>query len=224
MINEFYPKSVIKASLGSFEYKLSILTRIRQGSMANHEVLDRSGVDVKEDSEVHIKKKFFANSSQSNARKAIKREGINHPWENESCKNEITPAIIQKKKKLKIYVKEAEKFRLVWFIKTPTFKVAFGKNGILTKANPSIFNDGAAVRALGSQAKAQILGLKPTANFLGYDKEITNPFWFTTTPALAIPKALKNSRISAFKVDYCDKNEAFVLVAHANQKLHNLPM
>jgi acetyl-CoA C-acetyltransferase len=45
---------------------------------------------------------------------------------------------------------------------------------------------------------------------------------FTTSPSLAIPKALKHSGIAREKVDYYEINEAFSVVALANAKLLGL--
>jgi acetyl-CoA C-acetyltransferase len=40
--------------------------------------------------------------------------------------------------------------------------------------------------------------------------------WFTTTPSIAIPKALKNARVDKKDVGYYEINEAFSAVAIAN--------
>ena len=45
---------------------------------------------------------------------------------------------------------------------------------------------------------------------------------FTTSPALAIPKALKHAGIPQDKVDYYEINEAFSVVALANAKILGL--
>ncbi|KAL6315347.1 hypothetical protein AAG906_000452 [Vitis piasezkii] len=45
---------------------------------------------------------------------------------------------------------------------------------------------------------------------------------FTTTPALAIPKAISNAGLKASQIDYYEINEAFAVVALANQKLLGL--
>jgi acetyl-CoA C-acetyltransferase len=43
--------------------------------------------------------------------------------------------------------------------------------------------------------------------------------WFTTTPSLAIPKAMKLAGVDKKDVDYYEINEAFSAVALANNKL-----
>jgi hypothetical protein len=49
------------------------------------------------------------------------------------------------------------------------------------------------------------------------------PELFTTSPALAIPKALANAGLESSRVDYYEINEAFSAVALANQKLLGIP-
>ncbi|KAL6331739.1 hypothetical protein AAG906_020078 [Vitis piasezkii] len=69
--------------------------------------------------------------------------------------------------------------------------------------------DGAATLVLGSGKKAVELRLQA-------------PELFTTTPALAIPKAISNAGLKASQIDYYEINEAFAVVALANQKLLGL--
>ena len=51
-----------------------------------------------------------------------------------------------------------------------------------------------------------------------------SPEMFTTTPSLAIPKALKMAGITIDQVDAFEINEAFAVVALANAKILNIPM
>lgn len=73
-----------------------------------------------------------------------------------------------------------------------------------------------------SSEKAQALGLKPIARILGFADAEQEPMQFTTTPALAIPKALKNAGLSVSDIDFWEINEAFAVVALANSKLLNI--
>jgi acetyl-CoA C-acetyltransferase len=77
-------------------------------------------------------------------------------------------------------------------------------------------NDGAAAVILMSKEKAQALGIKPIAKILAFADAAQDPMWFTTTPSLAIPKALKAGGLNAKNVDYYEINEAFSAVAIAN--------
>jgi acetyl-CoA C-acetyltransferase len=69
---------------------------------------------------------------------------------------------------------------------------------------------------LVSKEKAEELGLKPIAKILGFADAAQDPMWFTTTPSLAIPKALKQAGVDQNNVGYYEINEAFSAVAIAN--------
>jgi acetyl-CoA C-acetyltransferase len=143
-------------------------------------------------------------------------------WSNGSFLDEIVPVEIQGRKGETIRIEEDEEFRQVMFDKIPTLRPVFEKNGTVTAANASTMNDGAAVLVLVSKEKAEQLGLKPLAKIRGYADAATDPLWFTTAPALAIPKAIKNAGLTESEIDYYEINEAFSAVALANQKLLNL--
>jgi acetyl-CoA C-acetyltransferase len=64
--------------------------------------------------------------------------------------------------------------------------------------------------------------LKPIAKILGWGDAAQNPSKFTTSPALALPKALKHAGIEESQVDAFEINEAFSVVALANMKLLGL--
>jgi acetyl-CoA C-acetyltransferase len=73
-----------------------------------------------------------------------------------------------------------------------------------------------------SKEKAKELGLTPIAKIRGFADAAQDPMWFTTTPSLAIPKAMKIAGVDKKDVDYYEINEAFSAVALANNKLLNL--
>ncbi|KZV14215.1 putative acetyl-CoA acetyltransferase, cytosolic 2-like [Dorcoceras hygrometricum] len=66
------------------------------------------------------------------------------------------------------------------------------------------------------------LGLPVIAKIRGYADGAQAPEWFTTAPAIAIPKAISNSGLEANNIDYYEINEAFSVVAITNQKLLNI--
>ncbi|KAL8474050.1 hypothetical protein ACS0TY_030072 [Phlomoides rotata] len=101
----------------------------------------------------------------------------------------------------------------------PSFKET---GGTVTAGNASSISDGAAALVLVSGQKALELGLKVIAKISGYADAAQAPELFTTTPALAIPKAISNAGLDASKIDYYEINEAFAVVALANQKLLGL--
>ncbi|RZB54538.1 putative acetyl-CoA acetyltransferase, cytosolic 2 isoform C [Glycine soja] len=83
-------------------------------------------------------------------------------------------------------------------------------------------SDGAAALVLVSEEKARELGLHVIAKIKGYGDAAKAPELFTTAPSLAIPKAISNAGLDASQIDYYEINEAFSVVALANQKLLGL--
>ena len=145
-----------------------------------------------------------------------------YAWENNYFQNEIAPVEIPQKDKDSIWINKDEEFSNVNFDKIPLLKPVFEKEGTITAANASTLNDGAAALILMSADKANELGLKPLAKIIGYADAAQEPEMFTTSPSLAIPKALKNARIEKNEVDYYEINEAFAAVSLANNLILNL--
>lgn len=144
-------------------------------------------------------------------------------WRKGYFKEEVLPVQIEGKKGEVLTVDEDEEFKRVQFEKIPKLKPVFRQDGTVTAANASTMNDGAAALLLASKKKAEALGLKPLAVIRGFADAAQDPVWFTTSPALAIPKALKNAGVSEDKVDYYEINEAFAAVALANQRKLRIP-
>jgi acetyl-CoA C-acetyltransferase len=136
-------------------------------------------------------------------------------------KDEIVPVTVTVRGKDTI-VSDDEEYTKVQFEKMAGLKPAFTKTGTVTAANASTLNDGAAAVLLMSREKAAELGIKPLALIRGFADAEQAPEWFTTTPSLAIPKALKNAGLEAKDVDFYEINEAFSVVSLANNKLLNL--
>ncbi|RVW87175.1 putative acetyl-CoA acetyltransferase, cytosolic 2 [Vitis vinifera] len=99
---------------------------------------------------------------------------------------------------------------------------SFKDGGSVTAGNASSISDGAAALVLVSGKKAVELRLQVIAKIAGYGDAAQAPELFTTTPALAIPKAISNAGLKASQIDYYEINEAFAVVALANQKLLGL--
>lgn len=132
--------------------------------------------------------------------------------------NEIVPvAIPQKKGDPVLFAKDEEPFN-VKFDKIPQLKGAFVKDGTVTAANASTMNDGAAALVLMSKEKADELGLKPLAKVIGYADAEQAPEWFTTTPALAVPKAVAKAGLKMEDISYWELNEAFSVVGIENSR------
>ena len=73
-----------------------------------------------------------------------------------------------------------------------------------------------------SASKAAELGLRPLAKIRGFADAQQAPEYFTTAPAKAIPLAIAKAGLSASDIDYFEINEAFSVVALANNKILGL--
>lgn len=132
--------------------------------------------------------------------------------------NEIVPvAVPQKKGDPVLFAKDEEPFN-VKFDKIPALKGAFTKDGTVTAANASTMNDGAAALVLMSKEKANELGLKPIAKILSYADAEQSPEWFTTTPSIAVPKAVAKAGLQMQEINFWELNEAFSVVGIENSR------
>jgi len=142
-------------------------------------------------------------------------------WNEGKFANEIVPVELVTKKGTVIIDKDEEPFS-VKFDKIPELKPAFLKDGTVTAANASTMNDGAAALVLMSKEKADELGIKPIAIVRGYADAEQAPEWFTTTPSLAVPKAVAKAGLTMNDVDFVELNEAFSVVGIVNTQKMNL--
>lgn len=106
--------------------------------------------------------------------------------------------------------------------KVPLLKPAFEEGGLLTAANSSNLNDGAAALVLASANAVHEQGLTPMARILGFADAAQAPEWFTTAPALAIPKALQHAGIPLADIDLFEINEAYASVVLSIRRLLDL--
>jgi acetyl-CoA C-acetyltransferase len=131
---------------------------------------------------------------------------------------EIIPVVVpQRNGSTVLFGKDEEPFNVI-FDKIPFLKGAFIKDGTVTAANASTMNDGAAALLLMSKAKAEELGLKPIARILGYADAEQAPEMFTTSPSLAVPKAVKKAGLKMEDISYWELNEAFAVVGIENSR------
>ena len=142
-------------------------------------------------------------------------------WADGKFKEEIVPVEVVTKKGT-VLISEDEEYKNVMFDKIPSLKPVFQKDGTVTAANASTLNDGAAALVLMSKEKAEALGLKPLAKIKGYADAEQAPEWFTTSPAIAVPKAVEKAGLTLKDINYFELNEAFAVVGLANMKLMNL--
>lgn len=141
-------------------------------------------------------------------------------WAEGKFADEVVPVEVTDRKGKITVIGEDEEYKNVSFDKIPGLMPAFTKEGTVTAANASTLNDGAAATVLMSAHRAKALGIKPLAKIRGFADAAQDPMWFTTTPSLAIPKAMKVAGVTAGDVGAYEINEAFAAVALANhQKL-----
>ncbi len=139
-------------------------------------------------------------------------------WNEGKFANEVVSVeIAQRKGEPLIISKDDEPFN-VKFDKIPELRPAFSKEGTVTAANASTMNDGAAALVLMSKEKADELGLTPIAKIISYADAEQEPKWFTTAPAVAIPKAVKRAGLQMEEIDFVELNEAFSVVGIENTR------
>ncbi len=136
--------------------------------------------------------------------------------------NEIVPVVIPQRKGDPIVISRDEEPFNVKFDKVAQLNPAFSKEGTVTAANASTMNDGAAALILMSGEKLKELGLKPLAKIVSYADAEQDPKWFTTSPALAIPKVLAKANLQSAQIDFFEFNEAFSVVGIVNTQLLKL--
>lgn len=142
-------------------------------------------------------------------------------WSAGKFADEIVPLIV-KTKKGEVEFKEDEEYKNVNFEKIPALKPVFVKDGTVTAANASTMNDGAAALILMSKEKAEALGIKPIAKIKSYADAEQAPEWFTTTPSLAVPRAIEKAGLKQSDISFYELNEAFAVVGIVNTQLMKL--
>ncbi len=143
-------------------------------------------------------------------------------WNNGSFDAEVVPVPIPQRNGEPIMFGKDEDAFNVKFDKIPSLKPAFIKDGTVTAANASTMNDGAAAVVLMSKEKADAMGIKPLAIIRSYADAEQAPEWFTTTPSLALPKAVEKAGLEMNELDFVELNEAFSVVGIANIQKMNL--
>ena len=143
-------------------------------------------------------------------------------WDAGKFNSEVVPVAVPQRKGDPIMVTKDEEYSNVKIDKIPALNAVFTKGGTVTAANASTINDGAAALVIMSEDKANELGLKPLAYIKGYADAEQEPKWFTTSPSIALPKALDKAGISKSDVDFFEFNEAFSVVGIANTRILGL--
>lgn len=136
---------------------------------------------------------------------------------------EVIPVSVEQKGGTLVIDKDEDIDKII-LDKVSKLKPTFEKNGNLTAANSSNLNDGAAALILASEEAVKKHHLKPLAKIIAYADAAQAPEWFTTAPAMAIPKALKMAQLDLSQIDYFEINEAYASVILSIQQLLKLDL
>lgn len=137
---------------------------------------------------------------------------------NNKFKNELISISVEGKKGNTVVDRDEDIDKLIPE-KVSQLKPAFEKDGVLTAANSSNLNDGAAALILASAEAVEKHNLKPLAKIISYADAAQAPEWFTTSPSIAITKALQQVGLSLGEIDYFEINEAYASVVLSNQQI-----
>ena len=137
-------------------------------------------------------------------------------------KAEIVPVEVEGKKGEKTAVAEDEGPKLAKPDKIPLLKPAFKKDGTVTAANASSINDGAAVVVLMSAERARREERAVLARLTHFGGAARKPAEFTIAPADAVKRVLERAHLAVKDIDLWEINEAFAVVALANNQLLGL--
>ncbi|GLB25474.1 acetyl-CoA acetyltransferase [Lacrimispora xylanolytica] len=138
--------------------------------------------------------------------------------------DEIVPIEIKKRKETIIFDKDEGPRPGTTWEGISKLKPAFKKDGIVTAANSSSINDGAAAIVVMSERKAKELGIKPMAFWEAGTLAGVAPEIMGVGPVAATKKLLKKTNHSVEDFDLIEANEAFAAQSLAVARDLNLDM
>jgi acetyl-CoA C-acetyltransferase len=133
-------------------------------------------------------------------------------------KDEIAPVEVPQKKGAPFIVDTDEEPGRVNYDKIPSLKPAFNKDGVVTAANASSINDGAAAVVLCDAEYAKQKGLKPMARYVAQAIGPMNPNQFPYAPVLSIERVLAKAGLTKDDIDLFEINQAFAVVSIYTQR------
>ena len=142
----------------------------------------------------------FAAWSQQKAQKAI-AEG--------KFKDEIVPVEVKKKKETIIFDTDEGPRKGVTVEGISKLRPAFKEGGIVTAANSSGINDGAAAIIVMSEEKAKELGITPMGTWIGGELAGVEPRIMGVGPVASTRKVMKKTGYQISDFDLIEANEAF---------------
>jgi acetyl-CoA C-acetyltransferase len=161
--------------------------------MTAENVAERYGIDGQECDELAL-------TSHRRATEAI---------ESGRFENEIVPIEVKKRKKPEMISTDEHPIRDASLETMGQLRPAFKPDGVVTAANASGINDGAAALMVMSKTKADELGINPLLKLIDICDEGVDPKVMGLGPAVTIPKLLNRSGMAFNDVDYWEINEAF---------------
>lgn len=138
--------------------------------------------------------------------------------------DEIVPIEIKKRKETVVFDKDEGPRPGTTWEGISKLKPAFKKEGIVTAANSSSINDGAAAIVVMSEKKAKELGIKPMAFWEAGTLAGVAPEIMGVGPVAATKKLLKKTNLTVEDFDLIEANEAFAAQSLAVARDLNLDM
>lgn len=122
---------------------------------------------------------------------------------------EIVPVEVKKKKETIVFAKDEGPRPGTTAESIAKLRPAFKKDGIVTAANSSGINDGAAAIVVMSEEKAKELGVKPMATFVAGALGGVDPSIMGVGPVASTKKVLAKTGLTIDDFDVYEANEAF---------------
>ena len=148
-------------------------------------------------------------------------------WSQQKCekamaegkfKDEIVPVEVKKKKETIVFAKDEGPRPGTTAESIAKLRPAFKKDGIVTAANSSGINDGAAAIVVMSEEKAKELGVKPMATWVAGALAGVAPEIMGIGPVAATKKVMARTGMKIEDFDVIEANEAFAAQSVAVQK------
>lgn len=139
-------------------------------------------------------------------------------------KDEIVPVEVKGKKGSVIVDTDESPRPNTTLEKVSKLRPAFKKDGIVTAANSSPINDGAAAVVVMSEEKAKELGVTPMVTWVSGALGGVDPSIMGVAPIVSCTKALKKSNMTAADLDLIEANEAFAAQCIAVGRDMGFPM
>ena len=124
-------------------------------------------------------------------------------------KDEIVPVEVKKKKETIIFDTDEGPRKCVTVEGISKLRPAFKEGGIVTAANSSGINDGAAAIIVMSEEKAKELGITPMGTWIGGELAGVEPRIMGVGPVASTRKVMKKTGYQISDFDLIEANEAF---------------